>query len=94
MQEAPGGPEGNHGGIGAGRKATCVHDASPLVSSWTPGIFYTYFYAHAHRLRLENYYIWSFLEAPTDFFNHFWIQVAVLLLEPPHGGFRIETAVT
>ena len=23
-------------------------------SSWTPGVFYTYFYNHAHRLRLEK----------------------------------------
>jgi hypothetical protein len=35
----------------------------------------------------------SFLEAPADFLKHFWIQVAVLLLKPPHGGFRSETAV-
>jgi len=31
---------------------------------------------------------------PTDILNHFWIQVAVSLLKPPHGGFRSETAVT
>jgi hypothetical protein len=43
---------------------------------------------------LKNYYISRFLEGPTDFFNHFWIQVAVSLLKPPHGGFRSETAVT
>ena len=24
---------------------------------------------------LENYYVQSFLEVPTDFLNHFWIQV-------------------
>jgi hypothetical protein len=64
-------------------------------SSSTPGVFYTkYFYNHAHRLRLENYYTWSFLEVPADFLNHFWIQAAVSELKPPHGGFRIETAVT
>jgi hypothetical protein len=28
-----------------------------------------------------------------DFFNNFWIQVAVSLLKPPHGGLRNETAV-
>jgi hypothetical protein len=43
---------------------------------------------------LKNYYRWSFLEVPADILNHFWIQVAVLLLKPPHGGFRIEAAVT
>jgi hypothetical protein len=45
---------------------------------------------------LKNYCIWSFLGAPADIFSHFWIQVAVSLslLKPPHGGFRIETAVT
>jgi hypothetical protein len=36
---------------------------------------------------LKNYYRYSFLEAPTDILNHFWIQVAVSLLKPPHGGF-------
>jgi hypothetical protein len=30
----------------------------------------------------------------TDILNHFWIQVVVLLLEPLHGSFRSETAVT
>ena len=28
-------------------------------------MFYTYFYNHARRLRLEKYYIYSFLEAPS-----------------------------
>jgi hypothetical protein len=27
-------------------------------------------------------------EAPAGILNHFWIQVAVLLLKRPHGGFR------
>jgi hypothetical protein len=27
---------------------------SPRLSSWTPGVFYTYFYNHARRLRLEK----------------------------------------
>ena len=27
---------------------------SPPHSSWTPGVFYTYFYNYAHRLRLEK----------------------------------------
>jgi hypothetical protein len=42
---------------------------------------------------LKNYCTQSFLEVQTDFFKCFWIQVAVSLLKPPHGGFRIETAV-
>ena len=42
----------------------------------------------------KKYYAYGFLEAPTGFFNHFWIQVAVSLLKPPHGGFRSKMAVT
>jgi hypothetical protein len=42
----------------------------------------------------KNYYIWSFLEVPTDFLKYIWVQVAASLLKPPHGGFRSETAVT
>jgi hypothetical protein len=59
-------------------------------------MFYTYSYNHAHRLRLEKllYLVWGFLEVPTDILNRFWIQVAVLLPKPPHGGFRSETVVT
>jgi hypothetical protein len=53
-----------------------------------------YFYNHANRLRLENYYTWSFLGAPAGVLNRFWIQVAVSLLKRPHGVFIIETAVT
>ena len=43
---------------------------------------------------LKNYYMQSFLEVPTGVLNHFWIQVTISLLKPPHGGFRSETAVT
>jgi hypothetical protein len=42
-------------------------------------------YNHAHRLRLEkNYYIQSFLEAPTanGFLNRFWVQTTVLISAP------------
>jgi hypothetical protein len=57
-----------------------------------PPDIYTRFYNynHARRLRLEKlwYYAWGFLEVPTDILNHFWIQAAVSLLKPPHGGFR------
>ena len=31
-----------------------VINFSPRLSSCTPGVFYTYFYSHAHRLRLEK----------------------------------------
>jgi hypothetical protein len=32
----------------------------------------------------------STVEVPTDILNHFWIQVAVLLLNPPHGARRVQ----
>ena len=63
-----------------------IATSAPLFQVGPPG-YYTYYYKHAHRLRLEELYIKSFLEASTDFY-HFWIQ-EVLLLKPPHGGFRI-----
>jgi hypothetical protein len=48
-----------------------------------PGtLLYKYFFNHVRRLRLE---------VPRDILNHFWIQVAVLILKTPHGGFIIET---
>jgi hypothetical protein len=67
-----------------------ISDFSHPDSSGPPEIFHTYFYNHAHRLHLKR--LLSILEVPTDFFNHFWIQVAVLLPKPPNGSFRIETA--
>ena len=61
----------------------------------TPQLFYTCFYDYARRLRLEKLlHLGGFLEVPTDFFNHFRIQVTVSLLKPPNGGFGSETAVT
>jgi hypothetical protein len=58
---------------GGGPLIYCQYLYSPLNSSPTPGVFYTYFYNHAHRPRLEKllYLQWSFLEAPTDFFKYF-----------------------
>jgi hypothetical protein len=51
-----------------------------------PQLFYKYFYNHASRLPLEKLLPLELsIECPTDFFNHFWIQVAVSLLKPPHG---------
>jgi hypothetical protein len=64
-------------------------------------VFYTYFYNHARRLRLEKLLylepsiIASRSRSPNGFLNHIWIQVAVLLLElPSDEGCGIETAVT
>jgi hypothetical protein len=39
---------------------------------------------------LKSYYIQSSLEVPTEFLNHFWIQVAVPFLKPPHGGSEVK----
>jgi hypothetical protein len=62
----------------------------------TPQLFYTYFYDHARRLRLKKLLYIEIPRNPNGFINHFWIQipVAVSILNPPQGGFRIETAVT
>jgi hypothetical protein len=51
---------------------------------------------HARRLHLKKLSCLrqSLVEVPTDFLNHFWIQVMASLLQPPNGGFRSETAVT
>jgi hypothetical protein len=55
----------------------------------TPQLFYTYLYNQAHRLRLEKLlHLELSREVPTEFLNHFWIQVAVSFLKPP------QTAVT
>ena len=67
---------------------------SGVLSRLVPGEFRTYLYNHAHRLRLEKLLYLELSRSPNGFLNHFWIQVAVLLLKPPHGGFRIETTVT
>ena len=54
-------------------------------SSWTPGVFYTYFYNHARRLRLEKL---LYLELSISSNG-----LSKVLLDPG-GGFRSETAVT
>ena len=46
-------------------------------SSWTPGVFYTYFYNHAHRLRLEKLLYLEPSRSSNGFFKYFWIQVAI-----------------
>ena len=58
---------------------------SHLHSSWTPGVFYTYFYNHARRLRLEKLVYLELSRSSNGFFKYFWIQVAVSLLKPPNG---------
>jgi hypothetical protein len=58
---------------------------SPLLSSWTPGVFYTYSYNHAHRLRLEKLLYLQLSRSPNGFFKP---------LLDPGGGFRSEMAVT
>ena len=62
-------------------------DISDLGLVWTPQLFYTYFYNHAHRLRLEKLllYIQSFLLSGSS--NGFFKQ-----LLDPGGGFASETA--
>jgi hypothetical protein len=40
-----------------------MYQISPLNSSWTPGVFNTYFYNHARRLRLEKL---LYLELPSS----------------------------
>jgi hypothetical protein len=43
---------------------------------------------------LKNYYRQGFLEVPTDFFNHFWIQVAVSKVKRPlRNHFGSETII-
>jgi hypothetical protein len=63
---------------------------------FAPGVFYTYSYNHAHRLRLEKTIIYraSYLEVTADILDHFWIQVAVLLLKPPLRNFFGSEKVT
>jgi hypothetical protein len=62
-----------------------IRYVSPLLSSWAPGVFYTYFYNHARHLRLENLLYLELSRSSNGFFKP--------LLEPG-GGFKSETAVT
>jgi hypothetical protein len=52
-------------------------------SSWTPGVFYTYFYNHAQRLRLEKLLFLELSRSPNGFFK---------VLLNPGGGLTFETA--
>jgi hypothetical protein len=56
---------------------------SPRVSSSTPGVFYTRFYNHAHRLRLEKRLYLELSRSPNGCFK---------VLLDPGGGFTSETA--
>jgi hypothetical protein len=58
---------------------------SDLDQVLTPQLFYTYFYNHAHRLRLEKPLYLGLSRSSNGFFNHFRIQMAVSLLKPPNG---------
>jgi hypothetical protein len=41
---------------------------------------------------LKKYYIWSFLEVPADFLNHFWIEVVFSEVKRPlRNRFGSET---
>jgi hypothetical protein len=61
------------------------YNASEHNSSWTPGEFYTYFYNHTRRLRLEKL---LYIELSRSFNGY-----SKPLLDPS-GGFRSEMAVT
>jgi hypothetical protein len=58
---------------------------SPVLSRGTPGVFYTYFYNHTRRLRLEKLLYLELSRSPGGYFRP---------LLDPGGGFRSETAVT
>jgi hypothetical protein len=45
-------------------------------------------------LRLEKLLYIELSRSSSGFLKCIWIQVAVSLLKPPHGGLRSETAVT
>jgi hypothetical protein len=56
---------------------------SGFDSSWTPGVFYTYFYNHAHHLRLEKLLYLELSRSPNGFFKS---------TSDPGGSFTSETA--
>ena len=58
---------------------------SDVDTSSTPQLFYTFFYNHAHRLRLEKLLYMELSRSSNGFFKP---------LLDPGGGFRSETAVT
>jgi hypothetical protein len=73
---------GSSGTRGPHMLAACVYISHP-DSSPTPGVFYTYFYNHAHRLRLEKLLHPELSRSPNGFLK---------VLLDPGGGFTSETA--
>jgi hypothetical protein len=61
----------------------CIYCISPFDSSWTPGVFYTYFYNHARRTRLEKLLYLELSRSPNGFLK---------VLLDPGGGLTSETA--
>jgi hypothetical protein len=55
---------------------------SPPISTWTPEVFYTLFFNHAHRLRLEKLLYLELSRSSNGFFQ---------VLLDPGGGFTSET---
>jgi hypothetical protein len=68
MQEAPGGPEVKHGGIGAGRRATGTQHQW-LRIDFDSQLFYTYFHNHVRLLRLEKLLYIELSRSPNGFFK-------------------------
>jgi hypothetical protein len=64
---------------------TYIHTTytSVVNSSWTPGVFYTYFYNHARRLHLEKLLYTELSRISSGYFKP---------LLDPGGGFNSETA--
>ena len=98
QQEVPKNQEARpQGGVSEGRcvctNGVCMHVNDNFLS-WALGAFHTCFYNHARRLRLEKLLYIGVSRSPNGFFKCFWIQVAVSLLKPPHGGYRSKTAIT
>jgi hypothetical protein len=71
-------------------------NTSGLGSFSTPQLFYTCFYNHARRLRLEKLLYIGLSRSANGFFKPLLDpgDGSLLILKPPHGGFRSETAVT
>jgi hypothetical protein len=63
----------------------CIHYISGLNLVSTPQVFYTCFYNHAHRPRLEKLLYIQLSRSSNGFFKP---------LLDPGGGFRSETAIT
>jgi hypothetical protein len=60
-----------------------IFQVGPLDSSGPPGVFYKYFYNHAHRPRLEKLFYIELSRSSSGYFKP---------LLDPGGGFNSETA--